>query len=78
MTCGDRLDNRWSQERQPNQAANITRKDPFALGDHCNRFHSTRKQIVRLLAYPRDRLHEREIGIGLNPSARITAASPVR
>ena len=61
VTGSDGLNNRGSQERQPNQPTDVIREDPFTLSYHCNRFHSTRKQIVSPLASPSDRLHERQI-----------------
>src|ERR1035437_10092156 len=47
VTRSDGLNNFGSQERQPSQSPDVIREDPFTLSYHCNRFHSTREQIVR-------------------------------
>ena len=46
VTGSDGLNNPGSQERQPSQSPDVIREDPFTLSYHCNRFHSTREQIV--------------------------------
>ncbi len=82
VTGSDGLNNLGSQERQPNQAPDVIREDPFTLSYRYNRFHSTRKQIVSPLASASDRFHEREISqrswlaITLDNQTHFEAAPP--